>query len=438
MEPKKTDNRDIPETQRPNHNWFYFTIPLCFVVPMIYFMFSAPFNDHSGERDSETFSHFGGFIAGVFGTMLALLNAILIYRTFKTQQEQFTIAQNKLTRQIEQQHSQSRLERFESRFFEMIRSNRTIVETMEYEAPDDYVPINGDYTKSENVKDYAHPRGQKVFVKIQLHCQQAMSECKDLIDAAFASKAEAVFAGPDERSFEERIFMSYYKDGYNTLLPLATTVNIAYLCVFYGLGENGRPIAEERLLSVYNKELITKILDRLSCKPVKWSSLWKDYDDQKHQNFSTLDTGSFLKKRFDKYYGGHQHRLGHYFRHLFMLTNFVNEQLFLTYEQKKEYVKMLRSQLSTYEQAVFFMNSLSFPGRIWELQASVKLSNIPIPDRELITKYDLVKNIPEGFIPKIKVPEFYPHVEYELGNVTIRKTELIKNYFDNGIQQLKT
>ena len=94
------------------------------------------------------------------------------------------------------------------------------------------------------------------------------------------------------------------------------------------------------------------------------------------------------------YYGGHKVRLGHYFRHLFQTVKFVDRVTFLNTEQKREYVKMLRAQMSDYEQEIFFFNSLSI-GREW-LQ------------EKYIDNYELTKNLPEriiGIDPDVYFPK---------------------------------
>lgn len=40
------------------------------------------------------------------------------------------------------------------------------------------------------------------------------------------------------------------------------------------------------------------------------------------------------KGKYEKYYGGHQFRLGHYFRHLYQTYKFVDSSEFLSKEQK--------------------------------------------------------------------------------------------------------
>src|SRR5258706_15636693 len=60
---------------------------------------------------------------------------------------------------------------------------------------------------------------------------------------------------------------------------------------------------------------------------------------------------------------GHQSRLGHYYRHLYQTVCYVDSK---DYDiDKYEYVKTIRAQLTTHEQALLFINSLSPHGRVW-------------------------------------------------------------------------
>ncbi|WP_148041237.1 putative phage abortive infection protein [Rufibacter immobilis] len=105
---------------------------------------------------------------------------------------------------------------------------------------------------------------------------------------------------------------------------------------------------------------------------------------------------------------GFQSQLGHYFRHLFQTVKFVHNSDFLTPNQKYNYVKTLRAQLSTYEQALLFYNSVSTFGKKWELEPEDEHS-------KLISTYHLIKNLPlKGFTEDIQPDEIYPKVDYEL------------------------
>ena len=114
---------------------------------------------------------------------------------------------------------------------------------------------------------------------------------------------------------------------------------------------------------------------------------------------------------YEKYYGGHQFRLGHYFRHLFQSYKYLNNHPDLLDKEKYEYGKMYRAQLSTYEQALLLVNSISSLGMKWELTPeNAKTSK---NSTRLITKYNLIKNLPGKHLSGIRYATYYPKVSYE-------------------------
>lgn len=119
-------------------------------------------------------------------------------------------------------------------------------------------------------------------------------------------------------------------------------------------------------------------------------------------------------RNYYKYYGGHQFKLGHYYRHLFQSVKYINEQKILRYTEKYEYIKTLRAQLSTPEQYLLFFDSISVIGRDWELNYIREKPNIYELNKCLITKYNLIKNIPDWYIfDKVDARDFYPNVTFE-------------------------
>ena len=146
-------------------------------------------------------------------------------------------------------------------------------------------------------------------------------------------------------------------------------LNFAYLIVFFGVSKEGRRVLERFLLRRYDKQFIKKVLDYFEKIPAEWDG----------------DQSRLQKNIHYKYFGGHQHRLGHYFRNLFQAVNYVNDYKPFKgkYNIKYNYVKTYRAQFSTYEQSVFFFNSLSDIGQKWELAAMAD------DDSMLITKYNL-------------------------------------------------
>ncbi|MBS1773979.1 MAG: putative phage abortive infection protein [Bacteroidetes bacterium] len=185
-----------------------------------------------------------------------------------------------------------------------------------------------------------------------------------------------------------------------TLQEKYSMIDKIYQCVFYGAG-----IRVKRLLE-FNVGV----------------SVFKYITFQ--EKYAEYDSGD----KDEMYYSGHVRRLGHYFRNIYNAVVYVDKQEFLTPNEKYEYVSLLRAQMSVYEQAVFFYNSISELGKIWELQVYKKDYSKITDKKEVfselwITKYDLVRNALNNFgeISKgINVTDFYPLLNME------REEELCK------------
>lgn len=109
---------------------------------------------------------------------------------------------------------------------------------------------------------------------------------------------------------------------------------------------------------------------------------------------------------------GHSLELGIYFRQLYQVVTYINEQNILTYKEKYEYIKSIRVCLNLNEQYLLFLNSLSTLGDIWELR-DIKRNEW---DRHLITKYNLLKNIPKSYLnkfPRLNFAQSYRNIYYE-------------------------
>lgn len=85
-----------------------------------------------------------------------------------------------------------------------------------------------------------------------------------------------------------------------------------------------------------------------------------------------------LIKLYSRAYHYYKSILGHYFRNLYLLVRIVHENSLLTDEQKKDYIKILRSQLSQYELVLLAYNGFSSNGNNFI---------------QLIELYELIKNI---------------------------------------------
>lgn len=127
-------------------------------------------------------------------------------------------------------------------------------------------------------------------------------------------------------------------------------------------------------LSNYDSKAIEKIIDKLRTEKTKYDS-------------------KIVR------YGGHQHRLGHYLRHLSQIVTLADTADFLDQHQKEGYVNFLRAQLTEYELKFFFYNSLSRYGKNWE-------------QKGYITKYKLIKNLPQELSNGIEPKKYYNKFKY--------------------------
>lgn len=137
---------------------------------------------------------------------------------------------------------------------------------------------------------------------------------------------------------------------------------IAFNCLFFGVGSNSSRMLKASL-SKYPSEFFTALELELSTPKVredariKWNLGYEPFD-------------------------GHQSRLGHYYRHLYQSVRYVDQQAIEI--DKYDYIKTIRAQLTTYEQALLFVNSLTPLGQDWWQKGFIK-------------KYRMVQNIPKDF-----------------------------------------
>ncbi len=94
---------------------------------------------------------------------------------------------------------------------------------------------------------------------------------------------------------------------------------------------------------------------------------------------------------------GHESRLGHYFRHLFQTVKYVVMQEtigLLEYGHTRQYLRVLRAQLSNSEQLLLYYNYCCGPGMNWD-----RLGNKGF---QFLTKYRMIHNMP---VDRVKVVE---------------------------------
>ncbi|MCT4637704.1 MAG: putative phage abortive infection protein [Bacteroidales bacterium] len=107
------------------------------------------------------------------------------------------------------------------------------------------------------------------------------------------------------------------------------------------------------------------------------------------------------------FFEGNQYYLGHFFRHLYAAVEYIDNQPFWLFMRKDKYhyIKMLTAQMSNYEQAMLFIDSLTQLGRNMDYSR--------MHDMKLITKYSMIKALPESFIPDFEPQYYYPAIKYD-------------------------
>ncbi len=299
----------------------------------------------------------------LLGGIFSFLSVVLIYFTLKQQSEIYEISS------------------FENRYFELIKLHRESIDKWKH--------------VSSSKKEKTIEVGQRVFIEIHRQIYLALEELNKFINT---SDFDLILNDVGRSKYSNLQLIKERKIDYIELHKL----NISYLIVFFGVGTDGKPILKKALQVYYDLTFVNKLISRLEKINPVWDS----------------------SKTF-KYFGGHQHRLGHYFRHLYQSINYINnyKNFSKEYKTKYEYVKLYRAQFSTYEQSIIFFNSISDIGIVWELN-----KNTNDLDNMLITKYNLLKNIPSEFINSTDLKKYYPLMRFEGETKHVDRMNLEKKY----------
>jgi hypothetical protein len=156
---------------------------------------------------------------------------------------------------------------------------------------------------------------------------------------------------------------------------------ISYCALYYGVGPNSSRMLLEGLKG-YDLSYVLDLEKKLNDEDTKLLVM-----KERHFKFRPFE--------------GHQSRLGHYYRHLYQTVCFVDNQEIDI--DKYEYIKTIRAQLTTHEQALLFISSLSPLGKNWW-------------NKNLLVKYRLLKNIPIGFFDpasEIDFESYFPEKYFE-------------------------
>lgn len=287
---------------------------------------------------SANFSETGAIGDTIGGLMNPFIAIAAAILTFLAFYMQY-VANQKLKDEIRTREEKDRIDQFERQFYKMLELHKTNVDELEI--------IFFTKDKSKNVI----AKGRHTFEYLR-------------------TEFEVCYY----------IVKLHYK---NEKLKVSEYLTIAYSIFFHGI--NAREIRDRSVLDLF--------------KAVK------DNHQEKGLEFidSLLTQYEIPYLRCDLSYplfNGYSAQLAHYYRHLYQTVKFVANSNLIKYEGKRNYLRILRAQLSNQEQAMLFYNWCSQFGWQWECPSKY-------PYNKFFTDYRMVHNIYQGLlIPDVILEEF--------------------------------
>lgn len=371
----------------------------------------------------------GDTIGGTMGPFIAIAAAGLTFLAFWVQYK----ANEQQKEDILDLKTRAEKEKLETKFFEMIKFHRDNVGELSYTFTKKQL---GKFS-SDDLENEQTAVTREVFRIIYSDFLKINQELSHF------------FENVNEKDIYEESYLNNLKTNFTLQnrqidLLLYAKIDILYCILYFGLSYEDQQTIRIFFNNRYKDFFYEPIIQFAALKPKEESEYWRDWF-----NFNFLDSDMQMKyfdlileseddpicleitndwsdddwnvfrsirysKTYDKYYGGHQFRLGHYFRHLYQAVTFIDESELIDYDQKYLSIKLLRGQLSSYEQSIIFLNSISILGRIWEFENRENPEMAIDVNKQLITKYNFIKNILSDKIANtISVFHFYPLVSYE-------------------------
>lgn len=307
-----------------------------------------PFNDWSFNTNSELFSQYGDFIGGFIGTLFSLIAIILLYKTLISQRDAIT----KQDEAINNQKKAFEIERFETTFFNLLKTQRDITENIKayfYSLKNDNDIKKNTYT--------AHGRDFFIYSINELTKIWKIIESNKYL-GVFSEDIELIRNDIDEKFYDQ--------NSVNYTNPFDVENEV------------------EEYIHIENLKLATKQY-RIS------STDW----EQMHGK----ETINKLEKIYELFFQRYHYAIGHYFRHLYHILKFVVhfEKSNNNFEGLgRKYINFVQAQMSSYEMALLFYNAISFPKLLRVLVDYNFFGNLAIEDliddsHNCIKGIDLIK-----------------------------------------------
>jgi len=315
----------------------------------------------------------------------------------------------------------SRRQQVEAKFFELVKYYRDNISEMRIRNPFYYEIVENDKNRSYEERFVEGRRVMKIIFdqyKVAYGiCDHQKTVPEDDLLSILTKESHYINHFIPKRPPKSRSICTQQKRRF-------IANEIAYLITFWGVSRDSFSELEDKLLRQFildknskNKnskylpdtELIRKITQLIAVYECKTDP--KGYSVMINNHLKLKPKRDFIEcikaGGLTKFFGGHQYQLGHYYRHLYQAVKFIDKQpkWLFSKNEKYDYIKTLRAQMSNYEQALLFINSLTIMGRDWEYSNK--------DGKCLISEYNLIKNLPKKFIPNMQPQDYYPDVDFE-------------------------
>ena len=373
-------------TKRNKRRWLIGSAIFLWCVLLIFLFVRSTGNILTWDINTSVWSNFGAFI----GAFLFAGTLLFQIRAFRRQQ-------------------------VEAKFFEMVRYYRDNVTQMKLRNP---------FHHKSHEETYAEGRRVLKVIFDQYKVALGIVDFQKVVDI---NNVDKCLKDPDKYNDFFALLSPKKQELKEQQKKLFIENEIAYLIMYWGVSSGSVKEMESWLTELFKlkdkdktevdypeleTELVRKVLKCIALyKCDENRTCKKDHSAMLYSHLKKTGLRDFVgcekATKKTKFFGGHQYQLGHYFRHLYQVVAFIDEQpsWLFSVDEKYSYVKTLRAQMSNYEQALLFINSLTVMGRNWEYSNK--------NERNLISDYNLIKNLPEHFIPYMNPEEYYPEVNFE-------------------------
>lgn len=299
-----------------------------------------------GMIDFSYTGEIGDTIGGIMSPFIAIVAAFLTFIAFWVQ---FEANKN--------QREDISIERHEAKFYKMLDIYSEITNSLE---------VHG-------------IRGKEAFAELVGELAYTFYTIDKLFDTVLCSKDYLEKAQEQVKNIIQ-LFVNNKKERYTYI------TNLFYNLFFYGKHYMVVDFAHPERTAI--GEEIKRIVSGLNI--LSSQQTYSDYLKESNFEIELLNTGLAFKL-----FEGHSDFLGHYFRHLFQMVKYVStlDDTLFDEDDKAGYVKLLRSQMSDYEQILLYYNSITEQGSAWNRKHGDRFPE----DAGFISRFRMIKNLPPNF-----------------------------------------